>query len=215
MALISCGECGRQVSEKALACPQCGAPVATGAPAPESLPPGVPPNWREELAEMKAAKKRTRPIFLIAIAAAVVGAFLVRRAVTSSVAAPPSAGLRAAFRQPQKLVSERTSLKEGQAMMYSFDLRSDARLEVRVNARPKSVDVMLMTAAELERFKKAMGELFGGKYTYRRALSGKSVLDMKETETLPAGNWAIVVRRPQESVLFADDTAASVEVTAY
>jgi len=28
MALISCGECGREISDKAAACPGCGAPVA-------------------------------------------------------------------------------------------------------------------------------------------------------------------------------------------
>ncbi|WP_315125244.1 zinc-ribbon domain-containing protein [Comamonas antarctica] len=29
MALISCGECGREVSDKAAACPHCGAPVGS------------------------------------------------------------------------------------------------------------------------------------------------------------------------------------------
>lgn len=35
MALISCKECGREVSDQAAACPACGAPVAQAAPAPE------------------------------------------------------------------------------------------------------------------------------------------------------------------------------------
>ncbi len=214
MALVSCGECGRQVSDKAQACPQCGGPIRA-APAAEPLPPGVPPNWREELSAHKAAKKRTRPVFLIALGIAVVGVFVVYRAVTSNTAAPPSAGVRGALRQPQKVVSEKVSLKEGQAMMYSFDLRTNARVEVRVRATPKNVDVMLMTGAELEKFKKAMGALFGGKYTYRQALSARGILNMKETEILPAGRWAIVVQRPQESILIGDDTAASVDVTAY
>lgn len=30
MSLIACTECGRQVSDKAASCPQCGAPIATG-----------------------------------------------------------------------------------------------------------------------------------------------------------------------------------------
>lgn len=30
MALIPCGECGREVSDKAAACPHCGAPVSSG-----------------------------------------------------------------------------------------------------------------------------------------------------------------------------------------
>ena len=30
MALIECGECGKQISDKAVSCPGCGAPVSTG-----------------------------------------------------------------------------------------------------------------------------------------------------------------------------------------
>jgi hypothetical protein len=32
MALIKCAECGKEVSEKALACPGCGAPIAAAPP---------------------------------------------------------------------------------------------------------------------------------------------------------------------------------------
>ena len=35
MALIKCSECGNQVSDKATACPNCGAPVAAGPQCPE------------------------------------------------------------------------------------------------------------------------------------------------------------------------------------
>jgi hypothetical protein len=210
MALIKCAECGREISDKATACPQCGAPVA------KPLPPGVPANWQAELEILKAKEKEgTRPVFLVALAVILGVGFFLYRAATSNTAAPASAGLGAAFRQPQKVVSERISLKEGQARMYGFQLRSDSRVEVKVEASPKNVDVMLMTSAELERFKKATGELFAGRYTYRQSLSRKSILDMKETEILPAGQWAIVVRRPQESMLFGDGTAASVDVTVY
>jgi len=210
MALIKCGECGRALSEMAPACPQCGAPAGT------PCPPGVRSNRAPALELPKGKEKnRTRPAFWVALAVMLGGGFFVYRAATSNTAAPPSAGLRATFRQPQKVVSEKISLKEGQAMTYSFQLRTDARVEVKVQATPKDVDVMLMTSAELERFKKATGELFGGRYTYRQALSRKSILNMSQTEILPAGKWAIVVRRPEESVLFGDNTAASVDVTVY
>lgn len=33
MALMNCSECDRQVSDKAASCPNCGAPIALGAPA--------------------------------------------------------------------------------------------------------------------------------------------------------------------------------------
>ncbi len=34
MSLIPCAECGRQVSDKAASCPQCGAPIAKRGPEP-------------------------------------------------------------------------------------------------------------------------------------------------------------------------------------
>lgn len=47
MALIACSECGREVSDKAAACPQCGAPIAAPVPPPapvehEQRPPRKP-----------------------------------------------------------------------------------------------------------------------------------------------------------------------------
>jgi hypothetical protein len=127
----------------------------------------------------------------------------------------PAAGLKSVFREPEKVVSERVGLKEGEARMYGFTLRSGAKVEVKVTARPKNVDVMLMTAEDLAKFKAAHGKLLGGKYTYREALSRKGILSMTESDVLPAGEWTIVVQRPQESALFGDDTAASVDVTVY
>lgn len=47
MALVSCGECGRQVSDRAAACPGCGNPIAAGG---ERLPPlagGAPPSAQQ------------------------------------------------------------------------------------------------------------------------------------------------------------------------
>ncbi|WP_420564143.1 hypothetical protein [Thalassobaculum sp.] len=40
MALISCEECGREVSDKAVACPGCGAPIARPQTAP-TVAPGI------------------------------------------------------------------------------------------------------------------------------------------------------------------------------
>ena len=37
MALIACRECGRQISDQAATCPQCGAPVKVRSPAPSQL----------------------------------------------------------------------------------------------------------------------------------------------------------------------------------
>lgn len=100
-------------------------------------------------------------------------------------------------------------------MMYSFSLNSDARVQVNVESNPKSVNVMLMTGSELVKYREVKGKLFGGKYTYRKALSRQDVLRMNETEVIPAGSWAIIVEVPQTSVLIMDSTAISVDATAY
>jgi hypothetical protein len=137
------------------------------------------------------------------------------RGRTSDQAAPQSAGVAAAFRTPEKVVAERRSLKEGDAMMYSFSLQTDSRIEVNVASDRKNVDVMLITADELARYGEARGKLFGGAYSHRQALSREGVLHMKETEVVPAGRWAIVVQVPQESMLIMDETTISVDFTAY
>lgn len=145
MALITCGECGRQVSDKAPVCPGCGVAVAAAAAVAHSNI--VASTRRQQVEGVPQKKSRTlRPGFLIALAIAAGAAGAIYRASTSEVAAPPSAGLAAALRKPKKVVSERVSLKEGQSMMYSFELLSDARVQVEVEADPKNVDVMLMTS---------------------------------------------------------------------
>ncbi len=60
MALIDCAECGRQVSDKAAACPSCGCPVASG-PRSQAEPTStsLPPNSMPEPA-------RAKPMFIVA-----------------------------------------------------------------------------------------------------------------------------------------------------
>lgn len=201
MALIPCSECNREISDRAPACPHCGAP--TGAP----LPAGGSPITTTQVVSKKRTSKAAIVVLILLLG---LGFWLYR-----SAAAPFSTGVVAALRQPRKLVSERISLKEGEAKMYSFTLPSNARIEVKAEATPQEVDVMLMTAEESQKFEKAAGNLFGGEYTYRQALSKQGVLAMNDTEFLPAGSWVIVVRRPKEAILFGDPTTASIDVTAY
>lgn len=105
-------------------------------------------------------------------------------------------------------------MKEGEAIAFSFSLYSDAAIHVSVGSSKKSVDVMLMTGAELEKYRRAKGKLFGGKFTYRQALSQQNVRRMDETAVLPAGAWVIVVQVRQTSLLIMDKTSISVDVTA-
>ncbi len=205
MALIECGECKRQISDRAPACPGCGAPIAASVPVQH-----VASIHRPSVVE-EAPKRSNSRAWLLALLA---GAAFIFYRVSSGPAGSSPSGIAPVFRQPEKVVAERVNLEEGEARMYSFTLRSAAKVEVKVSASPKNVDVMLMTADDLAGYKKAHGELFGGKYTYRKALSRQGVLEMTEADTLPEGEWAIVVQRPNES-LFGQDTAARIDVTVY
>ncbi len=121
--------------------------------------------------------------------------------------------LPSALRETQVMVNETVVLKEGNAKYYTFHLRTDSAVSVEVTASPKSVDVMLMTQEDVASWKEARGNLFGGKYACRQALSAQGVTHMAQSDTLNSGQWTIVVQRPQESALIGDDTSASIRVT--
>jgi len=206
MALIECRECKKQISDSASSCPQCGAPV-TSISATEPITPHP------------SKKRTTKRIILIPLVIILILIISVSywfwRASTSDRAAPPSAGLLAALRPSKKAVDERLELNEGQFVSYSFTLKTDARVQVKVDAEPKHVDVMLMTKEESDRFRKVSGKLFGGEYTYRQALSSKHVLRMDKTEVLPKGEWTIIVMRPLEALILQKATSVNIIVTAY
>jgi uncharacterized membrane protein YvbJ len=207
MSLIECPECKKQISDKALKCPQCGAPIASIS-SPTSTGPSL---------SKKGNKIRIILLaLLVALLVIIVGvSYWFWRASTSNRAAPPSAGLSAGLRQPVKAVDQQVELKEGQYVSYSFALRTDARVQVQLNAQPKHVDVMLMTKEEADKFRQVSGSLSGGQYTYRQALSSKQVLRMDKTEILPKGEWTIIVMRPSEALLFRKGTSVNIIVTVY
>lgn len=204
MALVHCFECEREISDLAASCPGCGAPLR------ESL--GL---WSKSLDATTSRLPMVRPVFVVALLLVALPFFAIWRAFTSDSAAPVTAGLLGLIRQPMKVVEKKVELEEGMSHIYSFTLPSDARVQVQLSADPRPVDLLLMTAEDATKFRAASSKLFGGKYAYRQALSSKHVLQMDETEKLPAGDWAIVVARPQEAVLFGERTIADISVTAY
>ncbi len=203
MALTKCTECGREVSDKAAACPQCGAPVIAQAAAP-----ATPPTILAAAASPAVKPKprvRVATLVLLVVLAGVAYVVLQMRSGSS---------LRSAVAGPETVVSEMVSLDEGRAMGYSFVLPTPRRVEVAVTASPKAVNVYLMTDQDWDAFNKSRQKLLGGKFTYRRALSSESVLNMKQSDIIPAGSWRIVVERPSEALFGGKSTAASVKITA-
>lgn len=200
MALINCPDCGTEVSDIAPACLKCGRPLAVTISQPSPT----------------LNKRRTHPVTWLVLVAIVLGAvFTIWRSVNSDKAPPLTAGLQNVMRQPLVVVNEKVEINEGQSMLYSFQLTSDARVQVKVTASPKRIDVMLMTRAQADKYREISGRLFGGEYTYRQSLSSQNILRMDQTEMLPAGDWTIVVLRPAEALLFHENTTADVNVTVY
>lgn len=206
MALIECPECKKQISDKALRCPHCGAPkVSIASPIP-----GAP-----GLFEKPRKRTRIRIFLLLLLAIIVVVSYWFWRASKSSRVAPPSAGIFAAFRQPKTVIDERVELKQGQFIFYRFGLRTDARVEVQVNAEPQHVDVTIMTKEEADKLRQTSGRLSGGEYKYVQALSSKQVHRMDKTEVLPKGEWTVFVFRPSEALLSQEGTSVNITVTVY
>lgn len=206
MALIECPECRKQISDKALRCPQCGAPkVSVASPIPRA--PGL----------FEKPRKRTRlRIFLFLLSAMIIGlSYWFWRASTSDRVAPPSAGIFAVFRQPKTVVKERVELKQGEFISYRFGLKTDARVEVQVNAQPQHVDVVIMTKEEADKLRQASGRLSAGEYTSAQALSSKQVHRMDKTEVLPKGEWTVFVFRPSDALLSREGTSVNITVTVY
>ena len=67
MALINCTECGKEISDKAAACPNCGAPISNGAGNTNQCPKCNTPY----ITEQKAAS--VSPVFILTIPMLLVG----------------------------------------------------------------------------------------------------------------------------------------------
>ncbi|WP_216669826.1 hypothetical protein [Corallococcus exiguus] len=213
MALISCGECNKEISDKAAACVNCGAPVPRAAPPAQvaggltAAGPAAPHSAPQ--AKSAPAKKGGLTLARVILYGVLLGLlFIVYKMKTGS-------SLAGALRGPQTIVSETVVLKEGEAKGYGFVVPSDLRVEVKVTAGPQPVNVMLMTEAQWKKYVSLKGKLFGGTFEYKQALSKQSVLRMSESDVLPAGQYRVVVERPQEALLFKKDTSATVAIIGY
>ena len=102
----------------------------------------------------------------------------------------------------------------GQAKDFSFRLPSSRRVEVTMTAAPKGVSVYLMSSADFAGYTAARQKP-GSQFTYRRALSAQNALRFSQADVIPEGTWHIVVERPNESLLFGDESTASVKIVAY
>lgn len=207
MALIKCVECGNEVSDKANACPRCGAPVAS-----QTSPVPPTPSAATATSARPPNSAKPKPFFTVGRVLAwifiVSGGWLAFRLLTGS-------SLAGAIHGPQTIVNERIQLKEGNAMGYGFRLPSPRQIDVEVSAQPKNINVLLMTEEQWAKYEKVKGSVWGGKYQYMQGLSRQGVLTWTGSEVVPAGSWRVVVERPNESLLFGDSTNATVKITGH
>lgn len=208
MALTACGECGNQVSDKAVACPKCGAPVAERRDTAHSAAASAPAGLQAQ--SPATAKKRffTAGRVIAWLFILLAGGLLLLRVGSGT-------RLAAAIAGPRTIVDERIELKEGEAQSYGFRLQDPEDVDVQVNAAPKKVNMMLMSEEQWAKYKKVHGSLWGGEFEYKKALSREGVLEWTGSELLPPGSWRVVVERPKESLLFGDSTAARVKVVVH
>ena len=133
--------------------------------------------------------------------------------MTSEDAAILTTELAEALRSPQEIVNSSYEIDEGEYVFHSFELLTAARVRLQLNARPEPVDVILMTPADFDKYRRASEE--GGSYSYRELLSRKQVVQFDSTETLPKGEWTIVVARPIEDIDSPQSTTADITITVY
>ncbi|MGI4815868.1 MAG: OB-fold protein [Janthinobacterium lividum] len=86
MALISCSECGAQISDRAPACPRCGNPSPAQAV-------HRPPSSAQRLEQTPASKQKTRPVFIILGALLVVALIYAALSADEKSAQPTTASV--------------------------------------------------------------------------------------------------------------------------
>ncbi len=198
MALTKCLECSNDVSDKAVACPKCGAPLAA-TPSPPTQPVAAGKPAGSTLGRI--FKGAFYLVLVILVAGLAISVFGSRQSVL-------------AIRPPKVLFSDRIELKEGAAEGYGFTLEAARTVQVSVSAMPKPVNVMLMSEDQWRAYAEVKDRLFGGKYYYERALSKENVMKWSARNMLAPGAYRIVVERPREALIFEHPTVADVTITA-
>lgn len=144
-----------------------------------------------------------RTIFKLAVLVGIV--FVIYKVQTGS-------SVRTAISGPEVLADETYTIDEGEGRAHSFSFGTDRRIHVSIHAQPKRVNVFLMTDSSYAEYVHARGKLLGGSYHYVPELSAKGVLAAEREAILPAGRYAIVVERPNDSVLITDKTTARITI---
>jgi hypothetical protein len=199
MALIKCSECSNDVSDKAPACPKCGAPMH----APNRI-----------ITPVVAAPVKGKSAFTLG---RVVIWGIVLIVLVAFFSLRSGKGLTGAVTGPKVLTDERVDVSDGDIRTYSYSLPSPRKLELHITSTAKGIDVITMEDASYQKWVKAKTKLFGGgtEYRYVPTLSEQKVMKSDGAGVLPAGTWDLVIFMPKESLFSKSQTQVAVKVLGY
>jgi hypothetical protein len=115
---------------------------------------------------------------------------------------------------PETLVVDKLRLTESQFRGWPLHFPGARLLALRVDATPKPVNVALLQRARFDRFRTERDPLLGDKARLVAGLSAEGTRKFASHARVPAGDWVLVVEMPKASMLFADDTTATVKLTS-
>jgi len=90
--------------------------------------------------------------------------------------------VKTAVSGPETIFDETVRLDEGEARSYSFTVSASRRIHVSLHASPKRVNVILMTASDLDEYKRARASSLGAStITYGQSVRRASSMPNKRT----------------------------------
>jgi hypothetical protein len=212
MSLIACPECGRMVSERAEACPQCGCPHSSGSvPLAEPFEPVPPPSPSRAAftTGFEGLPARSSRRFALSVGVPLLG--LVALALVVAMF-----GLGVNFGAKQTLIADRVDLLEGQSKHWPVHLAARRRVLVTVDAEPRPVNVVVLDAEQWQEYTRSHSNPSGQSgHVYTTGLSDLGTVHMDKTATLPAGDWHVVIERPREAPGSAQATVVRVAIIGY
>jgi hypothetical protein len=201
MALIDCKECGKQVSDQAKICPNCGAP-------PDAA------NRTAQPVERPSSTSGLTKFLGVIVLLILVGILYVFYAGARGPLQQNPIVAAIAPLKPTKIADETVQLNETQYKYFTFSFGREGKVDLNVRSNPKDVDVMLMSQEQFAFFQQNYGKP-GVTYQFTRGLSSQKVMSFNQSATLPPGLWSIVVLRPKEAILFQDPTNVAIAATVW
>lgn len=182
MALVTCRECAKTISDQAVVCPSCGAPGPKAAPARAT---GGSSNLLGAL------------LALGVIAAC--GWFLLRTFVGERAA---DSLVATVVKAPVDLKDEIISVGAGRSQGIPITLPYAGEVELQVAiVKGEHVNVYVIDGAAWDEFSRAQAALFGGKFHHYPAFAATAASQVRRSGRLDQGTYYVVIENPTLGIL--------------